>query len=96
MKTPKRMLGTLLREWRKRRNVSQLEFALRAKTSQPNVSFVESGRTRPSLQMVLKLADALDLPLRARNEVLLAAGFAPLYADRIVDQRGNGTSMQNA
>src|SRR5215472_2676265 len=88
MKTPKRMLGTLLRQWRKSRNVSQLELALRAKTSQRNVSFVESGRTRPSRRMVLKLADALDLPLRARNEVLLAAGFAPLYPERALTSAG--------
>jgi transcriptional regulator with XRE-family HTH domain len=82
MKTPKSMLGTLLRQWRKSRNVSQLELAIRANTSQRNLSFVESGRTRPSRDMVLKLADALDLPLRARNEALLAAGFAPFYPER--------------
>jgi len=82
MKTPRSMLGTLLRQWRKSRNVSQLELAMRANTSQRNLSFVESGRTHPSRDMVLKLADALDLPLRARNEVLLAAGFAPFYPER--------------
>ena len=80
MKTPKGMLGTLLRQWRKSRSVSQLELALRANTSQRNLSFVESGRTQPSREMVLKLAEALDLPLRARNEVLLAAGFAQFVA----------------
>jgi transcriptional regulator with XRE-family HTH domain len=88
MKTPKYMLGTLLRHWRKSRNVSQLELAIRANTSQRNVSFVESGRTRPSRDMVLKLADALDLPLRARNEVLLAAGFAPFYPERRLTSAG--------
>jgi transcriptional regulator with XRE-family HTH domain len=88
MKTPKAMLGTLLRHWRRSRNVSQLELAMRANTSQRNVSFVESGRTRPSREMVLKLADALDLPLRARNEVLLAAGFAPFYPVRALTSAG--------
>ena len=88
MKTPKNMLGTLLRQWRNSRNVSQLELAIRANTSQRNVSFVESGRTRPSRDMVLKLADALDLPLRARNEVLLAAGFAPFYPERTLTSAG--------
>lgn len=88
MKTPKSMLGTLLRQWRKSRNVSQLELAMRANTSQRNVSFVESGRTHPSREMVLKLADALDLPLRARNEVLLAAGLAPFYPERRLTSAG--------
>jgi transcriptional regulator with XRE-family HTH domain len=78
----------LLRQWRKSRKVSQLELAMRANTSQRNVSFVESGRTRPSREMVLKLADALDLPLRARNEILLAAGFAPFYPDRTLTSAG--------
>jgi transcriptional regulator with XRE-family HTH domain len=88
MKTPKEMLGTLLRQWRRSRNVSQLELAMRADTSQRNVSFVESGRTHPSREMVLKLTDALDLPLRARNEVLLAAGYAPFYPDRSLTGAG--------
>src|SRR5262249_23118055 len=88
MKTPKSMLGTLLRQWRKSRNVSQLELAMRANTSQRNVSFVESGRTHPSRDMVLKLADALGLPLRVRNEVLLAAGFAPSYPERRLTSAG--------
>ena len=88
MKTPKSMLGTLLRQWRNSRNVSQLELAMRANTSQRNVSFVESGRTHPSREMVLKLADALDLPLRARNDVLLAAGFAPFYPERRLSSAG--------
>ena len=88
MKMPKTMLGTLLRQWRKNRNVSQLELAMRANTSQRNLSFVESGRTRPSREMVLKLVHALDLPLRARNEVLLAAGFAPFYPDRTLTSAG--------
>jgi transcriptional regulator with XRE-family HTH domain len=85
MRTPKSMLGMLLRQWRKSRNVTQLELAMRANTSQRNVSFVESGRTHPSREMVLRLADSLDLPLRARNEVLLAAGLAPFLPRAQVD-----------
>jgi len=88
MRTPKSILGALLRQWRKSRNVSQLELAIRANTSQRNVSFVESGRTRPSRDMVLKLTDALDLPLRARNDALLAAGFAPFYPERRLTSAG--------
>jgi transcriptional regulator with XRE-family HTH domain len=80
------LFGAMLRNWRKARNLSQLELALRAGSSQRNLSFVESGRTRPSREMVLKLAEALDLPLRARNEILLAAGFAPFYEERSLKQ----------
>jgi len=75
------LFGILLRQWRGARNVSQLDLALRAACSQRHVSFVESARTRPSREMVLKLAEALDVPLRARNELLLAAGYAPLYRE---------------
>ncbi len=82
MEKRKNLSGSMLRDWRKARNVSQLELAMRAETSQRNISFVESGRTDPSREMVLKLIEALDLPLRARNEILLAAGYAPLYPER--------------
>jgi transcriptional regulator with XRE-family HTH domain len=74
--------AALLREWRKRRGFSQLELAGRANSSQRHVSFLESGRSRPSRGVVLALTEALDLPLRARNQILAAAGFAPLYPDR--------------
>src|SRR5215469_11604742 len=74
--------AVLLRDWRKRRGISQLELAGRANSSQRHVSFLESGRSQPGRSVVLALAEALDLPLRARNEILLAAGFAPLYPDR--------------
>ena len=74
--------GVLLREWRGRRHTSQLDLAMRAEISQRHVSFVESGRARPSREMVLKLAAALEVPLRARNEMLVAAGYAPLYPER--------------
>jgi transcriptional regulator with XRE-family HTH domain len=74
--------GTMLREWRRRRGASQLELALRSGVSQRHVSFLESGRARPSREMVGQLAGALDVPLRQQNALLLAAGFAPVYRER--------------
>jgi transcriptional regulator with XRE-family HTH domain len=79
------LYGVMLENWRKARKLSQLELALRAGTSQRNLSFVESGRTHPSREMVLKVAEALDLPLRVRNEILLAAGYAPVYGERSLE-----------
>jgi transcriptional regulator with XRE-family HTH domain len=72
-------VGTLLRDWRQRRRLSQMELALEAGVSTRHLSFVETGRSRPSAEMVLHLAERLDVPLRERNELLLAAGFAPQY-----------------
>jgi transcriptional regulator with XRE-family HTH domain len=74
--------GTRLTEWRERRRESQLSLALAAGVSQRHISFMESGRAQPSREMVVHLSEVLDLPLRARNELLAAAGFAPLYAER--------------
>ncbi|MEU9382441.1 helix-turn-helix transcriptional regulator [Streptomyces sp. NPDC048279] len=71
--------GPLLRAWRERRRVSQLELALRAGSSARHISFVETGRSRPSEEMVLRLAEHLDVPVRERNALLLAAGYAPHY-----------------
>ena len=73
--------GDLLRQWRDLRGLSQLDLALDAGVSQKHVSFVESGRSRPSPQMVLDLAEVLDVPLRERNAILLAAGHAPRYSE---------------
>jgi transcriptional regulator with XRE-family HTH domain len=81
-------LGVLLREWRGVRRVSQLTLALNAGISQRHLSFIESGRARPSSEMVLQIAQALDLPLRARNDLLGAAGFAALYPERPLDATG--------
>src|SRR5918999_6118385 len=78
-------LGALLREWRQRRHMSQLALALKADISQRHVSFVESGRAQPSREMVLHLAEQLDLPLRDRNQLLLAAGYAPVFPERPLD-----------
>jgi len=78
-------VGALLREWRQRRNLSQLELALRSAVSSRHLSFIETGRARPSREMVLHLADRLDVPLRERNRLLLAAGFAPVFGERALD-----------
>lgn len=77
--------GDYLRLWRKRRRMSQLDFALEAEISQRHLSFLESGRSRPSREMLVHLADRLEVPLRERNAMLLAAGFAPLYPERSLD-----------
>src|SRR6476659_10053340 len=71
--------GTLLREWRQRRRMSQLDLATEAGISARHLSFVETGRARPSREMVLHLAEYLDVPLRERNPLLIAAGYAPTY-----------------
>src|ERR671926_498464 len=72
-------VGPLLREWRERRRLSQLELALEAGVSARHVSFIETGRANPSPEMVLKLAGKLDVPLRESNQLLIAAGYAPRY-----------------
>jgi transcriptional regulator with XRE-family HTH domain len=74
--------GTHLREWRQRRRLSQLDLALSAEISARHLSFVETGRAQPSREMVLRLAQHLDVPLRERNVLLAAAGFAPVFAER--------------
>lgn len=68
-----------LREWRSRRRLSQLELALRTGTTQRHVSFIESGRSAPGRNMVIRLAESLEVPIRERNSLLLSAGFAPAY-----------------
>ncbi|WP_341913486.1 helix-turn-helix transcriptional regulator [Ferrovibrio terrae] len=77
--------GTLMRQWRRRRGFSQLELAETGSVSQRHVSFLESGRARPSRQMVLHLAELLDMPLRERNRLLHAAGFAAAYRESGLD-----------
>src|SRR3954463_15520899 len=75
-------IGPLLKTWRTKRRLSQLDLALEAGVSTRHLSFVETGRSRPSEQMVVHLAEQLDVPLRERNRMLLAAGYAPVYAQR--------------
>jgi transcriptional regulator with XRE-family HTH domain len=75
-------VGDLVRTWREERRLSQLDLACEAAISQKHLSFIESGRSVPSREMVLHLAERLDVPLRERNAMLLAAGFAPVFRDR--------------
>lgn len=77
--------GSILSEWRAVRRLSQLDLALVAGISQRHISFVESGRAKPSRDMIFRLADGLDLPLRARNDLFLTAGYAPAYPERGLD-----------
>ena len=74
-------VGELLRDWRQRRRRSQLDLAVEAEVSARHLSFVETGRSKPSRELLLHLAEHLDVPLRERNQWLLAAGFAPLYPE---------------
>src|SRR5512134_779829 len=74
-------VGPLLREWRQQRRVSQLTLAVETGVSARHLSFVETGRARPSAELLLTLAEFLALPLRERNRLLLAAGFAPRYSE---------------
>jgi transcriptional regulator with XRE-family HTH domain len=75
-------VGLLLREWRKRRQLTQLDLALDAGVSPRHVSFIETGRSKPSAEMVLALATQLEVPVRERNHLLLAAGYAPVFPER--------------
>lgn len=75
-------VGTLLRDWRQRRRLSQLDLALDTEVSARHLSFIETGRATPSRDMLLRLAERLDIPLRERNTMLMAAGHAPAYAER--------------
>ncbi|MGW8552459.1 helix-turn-helix domain-containing protein [Streptomyces tubercidicus] len=78
-------VGALLRAWRDRRRISQLELALRADSSARHISFIETGRSRPSQEMVLRLAEHLDVPVRERNALLIAAGYAPTFPETPLD-----------
>jgi transcriptional regulator with XRE-family HTH domain len=79
--TFQRPVGELLRGWRERRRLSQLDLANQVEVSTRHVSFVENGRSKPSREMVLRLAEHLDVPLRDRNQLLLAGGYAPIYSE---------------
>ncbi|GAA3308516.1 helix-turn-helix transcriptional regulator [Nonomuraea dietziae] len=79
-------VGVLLREWRQRRRLSQLDLANLADTSARHLSYVETGRAQPSRAMVLRLSEALDIPLRERNTLLLAADYAPAYRESGLDE----------
>jgi transcriptional regulator with XRE-family HTH domain len=78
--------GELLRQWRQRRHLSQLDLAIEANVSSRHLSFVETGRAKPTSDMILRLAEHLDVPLRDRNRLLLAGGFAPVYPQHGLDE----------
>ncbi|HYY59876.1 MAG TPA: helix-turn-helix transcriptional regulator [Burkholderiales bacterium] len=78
-------VGELLRHWRERRRLTQLDLALEAEISPRHLSFVETGRAQPSREMLLHLSQELDIPLRERNRLLVSAGFAPMYQERGLD-----------
>ncbi|WP_421738926.1 helix-turn-helix domain-containing protein [Caulobacter sp.] len=88
MTTTVRTLGERLRDWRQKRRLSQLDLACEAGISTRHLSFLETGRAAPSREMVLRLAECLDVPLRERNALLLAAGFAPVFPERSLDDPG--------
>jgi transcriptional regulator with XRE-family HTH domain len=79
---PTATVGAVLREWRQRRHRSQLDLAVDAEVSTRHLSFLETGRSAPSREMVLHLAEHLDIPLRERNALLVAAGYAPVFPER--------------
>jgi transcriptional regulator with XRE-family HTH domain len=80
-----RPVGDHLREWRQRRRMSQLDLALEADISTRHLSFLETGRSQPSREMVLLLAEWLGIPLRERNVILVSAGYAPVFSERSLD-----------
>ena len=82
MTTAVEPVGRLIREWRQRRHLSQLDLACDAEISTRHLSFIETGRSSPSRDMVLRLAERLEVPLRSRNSLLTAAGFAPMFPER--------------
>ncbi|MCI0577640.1 MAG: helix-turn-helix transcriptional regulator [Chloroflexi bacterium] len=83
--SPPGSVGRLLRQWRERRRMSQLTLAMEAEISSRHLSFVETGRSHPSREMVLLLAEVLDVPPRARNDLLAAAGYTPIYRESGLD-----------
>src|ERR1700704_3536626 len=83
--TSAQTIGTHLREWRQRRRLSQLDLALEAEISTKHLSFLETGRAQPSRDMVLRLAEELEVPLRERNVLLVSAGYAPVFPQRALE-----------
>jgi transcriptional regulator with XRE-family HTH domain len=79
-------VGQLLREWRERRRISQLDLSIQAEISARHLSFVETGRSQPTPGMILRLSEQLDVPLRERNALLLAGGYAPAYPEHSLDE----------
>jgi transcriptional regulator with XRE-family HTH domain len=94
MQTVTRRIGGHLREWRQRRRLSQLALACDAEISTRHLSFIETGRSLPSREMVLRLAERLEVPLRERNRLLVAAGYAPVFPERPLDHPALGAARQ--
>src|SRR3982751_574137 len=94
MTTTTSPVGELIREWRMRRRMSQLDLAGEAEISQRHLSFLESGRAAPSRDMVIRLSERLDIPLRQRNRLLLSAGFAPSYGESRLDDVSFAPAME--
>src|SRR5688500_19788324 len=82
---PQPQVGPLLREWRERRRLSQLDLALEAGVSARHLSFVETGRSKPGRELLLRIAEQLEVPFRERNHLLLAAGHAPAFPERSLE-----------
>jgi transcriptional regulator with XRE-family HTH domain len=87
-------VGTLLRDWRQRRHLSQLDLSVDAEISTRHLSFVETGRSLPSREMLLRLAERLEVPLRERNRMLTAAGYAPMFGERPLDDPALASARQ--
>ena len=85
--------GEQLRDWRRRRRMSQLDLASEAELSTRHLSFVETGRSKPSREMVMRISEALEMPLRSRNSLLVAAGFAPIFPERPLDAASNALNV---
>lgn len=94
--TPPEPVGTLVRQWRERRRRAQLDLALAAEVSARHLSFIETGRSQPSRQMLARLCDELDVPLRERNTLYLAAGYAPVHPERPFADLGSAHAAVNA
>lgn len=86
--------GEHLRHWRQHRRLSQLELSAQADISTRHLSFVETGRSLPSREVVLRLSDRLEIPLRERNAMLMAAGYAPMYRERTLDDPALAAARQ--
>src|SRR5262252_4693063 len=98
MQTIRKTAGAYLREWRGKRRVSQLELANEAEISARHLSFLETGRSQPSREVLLRLSEQLDIPLRERNVILLAAGYAPVFEERpaCISRNGRGATGSRA
>jgi transcriptional regulator with XRE-family HTH domain len=91
---PPRPVGDLLRDWRQRRHLSQLDLATIAEVSTRHLSWLETGRSRPTAQMILRLSESMEVPLRERNALLLAAGFAPAFHESTLDSPPLGPVLE--